>query len=285
MSDKEQNRLLHMELISKEFPGIHALTDVNFALDRGEVAALVGENGAGKSTLMKILCGLYQPTKGRIYLDGNEIYFHNPNDAKRAGVLMIHQEISLVQDFTVAENIFLGSLPRKRGLVDWKKLNEEAREQMEKLGYDLDPTVPVRHLSIARQQMIEICRGIALGAKILAFDEPISSLTEKEVEILFANISRLRREGLGIIYISHKMEEIKQISDKIYVLRDGKNSGEFITTRTEMSQIISAMIGRTIENYYYRSERKQGETVLEVVQLSQADTFRDITFQVRAEES
>lgn len=221
--------LLEMKSIAKFFPGVKALNGVDFTLNRGEVVALVGENGAGKSTLMKILCGLYQADEGTILIDGEPVRFLNPSDAKQAGVVMIHQEISLVLDMSVAENIYLGSLPTKKNLVDWKALNTMVELQLKLLGYDIDPKTPVRMLSIAQQQMVEICRGITLGARILVLDEPTSSITEKETEILFANIERLKKQGIGIVYISHKMDEIKQITDRIIVLRDGQNSGSFVT--------------------------------------------------------
>lgn len=276
--------LLEMKSIAKFFPGVKALNGVDFTLNRGEVVALVGENGAGKSTLMKILCGLYQADEGTILIDGEPVRFLNPSDAKQAGVVMIHQEISLVLDMSVAENIYLGSLPTKKNLVDWKALNTMVELQLKLLGYDIDPKTPVRMLSIAQQQMVEICRGITLGARILVLDEPTSSITEKETEILFANIERLKKQGIGIVYISHKMDEIKQITDRIIVLRDGQNSGSFVTENTEITEVISTMIGRKLDNYYFKSKRTSDEKMLEVENLSVDGVFQDISFSVNAGE-
>lgn len=276
--------LLEMKSIAKFFPGVKALNGVDFTLNRGEVVALVGENGAGKSTLMKILCGLYQADEGTILIDGEPVRFLNPSDAKQAGVVMIHQEISLVLDMSVAENIYLGSLPTKKNLVDWKALNTMVELQLKLLGYDIDPKTPVRMLSIAQQQMVEICRGITLGARILVLDEPTSSITEKETEILFANIERLKKQGIGIVYISHKIDEIKQITDRIIVLRDGQNSGSFVTENTEITEVISTMIGRKLDNYYFKSKRTSDEKMLEVENLSVDGVFQDISFSVNAGE-
>lgn len=280
----ESRMLLTMDSIVKTFPGVKALNGVSFQLAPGEVVALVGENGAGKSTLMKILCGLYQADAGKIVVNGKEKKFHDPGEAKKAGIVMIHQELSLVQDLSAAENIYLGSLPMKNGLVDWPTLNAAAVQQLNILGYDIDPKAPVRQLSISQQQMLEICRGIALGAQILVFDEPTSSLTEKETEILFSNIRRLKQQKIGIVYISHKMDEIKRISDRIEVLRDGKNSGSFITAQTDMQEVISAMIGRTLENYYYKSKRAVDRTMLKVKDLCVDGVFQDVSFEVKAGE-
>lgn len=278
--------ILEVKQISKTFPGVKALKNVDFQLRAGEVMALVGENGAGKSTLMKIICGVYKPDQGsgEILLHGEKRHFATPMDAKKAGIAMIFQEISLVMDLSIAENIYMGSLPRSRGLIDWKSLNQKAAENLATLGYDLDPQTPVRQLSIAQQQMVEVCRGISLGAKILIFDEPTSSLTDKETEVLFENIKSLKRQGIGMVYISHKMDEISRVSDRITVLRDGENSGLFVTESTSIDDVVQSMIGRKINQFYYKSEHRAAKERLRVEKLSSYPSFEDVSFHVSAGE-
>lgn len=278
--------ILEVTNITKSFPGVKALKHVDFQLKAGEVMGLVGENGAGKSTLMKIICGVYQPDQGdgEIFFNGEKRYFSTPSDAKKAGIIMIFQEISLVMDLSIAENIYMGSLPLERGLVDWKRLNQDASRKLEELGYDLDPRIPVRQLSIAQQQMVEVCRGISLGAKILIFDEPTSSLTDRETEVLFENINRLKKQGIGMVYISHKMDEISRISDRITVLRDGENSGLFETKTTPMEIVVQSMIGRKMDQFYYKSQHCAGKERLRTEHLSSSPQVEDVSFHVSAGE-
>lgn len=282
----KEDVILEVKHISKTFPGVKALKNVDFQLRAGEVMALVGENGAGKSTLMKIICGVYNqdPGSGEIALNGEKRQFSTPMEAKKAGIAMIFQEISLVMDLSIAENIFMGSLPRSCGLIDWKRLNRMASESLAALGYDLDPQMPVRQLSIAQQQMVEVCRGISMGARILIFDEPTSSLTDKEAEVLFENIGKLKKKGIGMVYISHKMDEIKRVSDRITVLRDGENSDLFETAETPIDQVVQSMIGRTMNQFYYKSEHRAGAERLRVEHLSSYPVFEDAGFQVCAGE-
>ncbi|MGO2570072.1 MAG: ATP-binding cassette domain-containing protein, partial [Serratia proteamaculans] len=199
--------------IGKTFPGVKALDDISFSCQAGQIHALMGENGAGKSTLLKILSGNYAPTQGEIQLQGRSVQFANTTDALNAGVAIIYQELHLVPEMTVAENIYLGQLPTKRGLVDRKLLRYESRLQLEHLGLDIDPDTPLKYLSIGQWQMVEIAKALARNAKVIAFDEPTSSLSAREIEQLFRVIRELRAEGRVILYVSHRMEEIFALSD------------------------------------------------------------------------
>lgn len=270
--------------ISKTFPGVKALDDVSISLNEGEVLSLVGENGAGKSTLTKILSGLYRTDHGggSIKLNGELVRFQNSKEAKDHGLITIFQELSLVKGLTVAENIFLGNLPRtKLGLIDWSELRTKAKDILGEVELDVSPDELVGDLSISRQQMVEIARALTLGAKVIIFDEPTSSLTETEKDVLFKNINTLRKKGVGIIYITHKMDEVFEISDRITVLRDGKNSGNLITSEAKLDDIISLMIGRVIDDYFHKNEAEKGKEILRVEGLSLPGLFEDIGFSVR----
>ncbi len=270
--------------ISKTFPGVKALDDVSISLYEGEVLSLVGENGAGKSTLTKILSGLYRTDHGggSIKLNGELVRFQNSKEAKEHGLITIFQELSLVKGLTVAENIFLGNLPRtKLGLIDWSELREKTRAILNEVELDVSPDELVGDLSISRQQMVEIARALTLGAKVIIFDEPTSSLTETEKDVLFKNINTLRNKGVGIIYITHKMDEVFEISDRITVLRDGKNSGDLKTSEAQLDDVISLMIGRVIDDYFHKNEAEKGKEILRVEGLSSQGLFDDISFSVR----
>ena len=240
--------LLEMKDIVKTFPGVKALDGAGIRVRAGEVVALCGENGAGKSTLMKCLYGSYHADSGEIYYQGKKVSFRNPDEAKAAGVILIFQELSLITDLTVAENMFLGSQPKKGKTIDWKKMNADADRVLQDLNSTVKSTDYVRDLPISQQQMVEIARGIALGAKILILDEPTSSLTEREKNALFDIIRKLKKEGVGIIYISHKMDEIFEICDEAVVLRDGKLTGQFRISDIVLDDLIQAMIGRHMDN-------------------------------------
>lgn len=278
--------VLQMQNINKTFPGVKALNGACLDLRYGEVLALCGENGAGKSTLMKCLSGVYKPDpdSGEILYQGKPIHYSNPNEAKKDGIVLIFQELSLVMDLSVAENIYLGSLPMKHGRVDWKKLNSDTQEVLDKLGCPASPKDPISTLPIAQQQMIEIARGIALGAKILILDEPTSSLTEREKNYLFDIIRKLKSEGVGIIYISHKMDEIFEISDRVLVFRDGQPTGKFVTKDITLDDIVQAMIGRTLDGYFHKCQAEPGEEVLRVENLSLRGVYKDISFNVHRKE-
>ncbi|HYO63285.1 MAG TPA: ATP-binding cassette domain-containing protein, partial [Pyrinomonadaceae bacterium] len=208
MSNAPHTPLLRMEGVTKIFSGHTALDGVDFTLERGEVHALVGENGAGKSTLIKIMTGAYRRDGGRVYLDGAEVNFDSPEDAQGAGVVAVYQEVNLLMFRTVAENIFLGREPRRLGLIDWKRLNADAAGILKRLGLDIDPRAPLGSLNIALRQMVAIARGVSFNAKVVVLDEPTSSLTEHEVSILYDVIRRLKAEGVGVVYISHRFDEL-----------------------------------------------------------------------------
>lgn len=278
--------VLEMKNISKTFPGVKALDNAYLNLKYGEVLALCGENGAGKSTLMKVLSGVYHadPGSGEIIYQGKPVRYNSPIEAKNDGVVLIFQELSLVMELTVAENLYLGSLPKKGGRIDWKKMNADAQKVLDELECPAKPTDVISSLPIAQQQMVEIARGIALGAKILVLDEPTSSLTEKEKDSLFKIINKLKAQGVGMVYISHKMDEIFEISDRVLVMRDGKPTGEFVTKDITLDDIVNSMIGRSLDNYYYKCKWNPKEEVLKVENLSLKGYFKDISFTIHAGE-
>ena len=239
--------LLRMEGITKIFSGVVALDAVDFTLERGEVHALVGENGAGKSTLIKIMTGAYRLDRGRILLEGREVNFRSPEDAQSAGVVAVYQEVNLLTYRTVAENIFLGREPRRFGLIDWKRMNKEAGAVLKRLGLDIDPAATLGQLNIALRQMVAIARGVSFDAKVVVLDEPTSSLTEHEVTILYDVIRRLKAEGVGVVYISHRFDELYTICDRVTILRDGKLVGTRPLAGLERLDLICLMLGKQRE--------------------------------------
>jgi ribose transport system ATP-binding protein len=276
---------MRVEGISKRFPGVQALDDVGFDLRAGEVHALCGENGAGKSTLMKILAGGLQPDAGQIIFQGRPLALASPLEAKKQGILLVHQEISLVPDLSVAENLFLGSLPmRSFGRVDHTALHRKTTAVLASAGIDVDPMAIVGGLSIARQQMVEIARALAFKCSVVIFDEPTASLTDSETETLFAGIERLRQGGVAIAYISHKMKEIFRLSDRITVLRDGKVRGTLETAVTNEADVTRLMIGRSLDNYFHRAPRHSGQEVLRVEGFVVPGMVRGVSFAVRTGE-
>lgn len=277
-------KLLRMSGIEKRFAGVHALKGVDFELESGEVHALLGENGAGKSTLMKILAGIYPVDEGEIFIEGNKVSINSVKDAQALGISIIHQEISLVPHLSVAENIFLGKEPvTKTGWIDWKKMIEETRKTLQQFGLELSPEVPVKKLTVAQQQMIEIIKAVSFRAKMIVMDEPTSSLTEKEVEFLFQTIGHLKEQGVGIVYISHRMNELFAITDRITVLRDGALIGTVRTKDTTADQLISMMVGRELTQYYIKDTAPEngGEIVLSVHNLSKKGVLNDASFELK----
>jgi len=281
--NSEKETILELQNITKIFPGVKACDDVSFKVNKGEVHALVGENGAGKSTLMKVMAGIYTPEEGNIVYMGDNVKFSNPLDAKEKGIILIHQELSLVPQMTVAENILLGSFPTKgAGRVNWDSLNKSADEAIRKLGCKFKPSDLISDLTIAHQQMVEIARAISYDAKIVIFDEPTASLTQEEVKVLYQNIEWLKEAGLGIIYISHKLNEIFEVSDTITVLRDGKKIDTLIADETDEPEITKKMIGRDINDFFTSKKIKQyGDEVIRLENLSREDEFEDINFTIR----
>jgi galactofuranose transport system ATP-binding protein len=239
--------LLRLESITKRFAGATALDAVDFTLDSGEVHALVGENGAGKSTLIKVMTGAYRRDGGRMWLEGREVNFATPADAQAAGVIAVHQEIHLLGFRTVAENIYLGREPRRRGLVDWRKMHADAAALLDSLGLDIGPRDTLGTLNTARQQMVAIARGVSLGAKVLVLDEPTSSLAEREVGILYDLIRRLQSQGTGIVYISHRFDELYTVCDRVTILRDGKLVGTRALAGLERLDLVCMMLGKPRE--------------------------------------
>ncbi|UUZ96861.1 sugar ABC transporter ATP-binding protein [Paenibacillus sp. P25] len=276
--------LVAMEGIVKEFPGVRALDGCRFELRRGEVHALVGENGAGKSTLMKVLTGVYRKDAGRIVYCGKEADIPDTRTAQSLGISMIHQELNLALDLTATQNIFLGREPR-RGMklfLDEKKLNEQAGRIFQRLGIQLDPGVKISELTVANQQMVEIAKALSFDSKVLIMDEPTAALSEAEIASLFRIIEQLKAEGVGIVYISHRMDELKKITDRITVMRDGAYIDTVATPDTPIERIISMMVGR--ELYHTISPAETGdtrETVLEVRNLNRGKRLKNISFVLR----
>lgn len=278
------SNLLEMRKITKTFPGVKALDEVDFSLERGTVHALMGENGAGKSTLMKCLFGIYTPDSGEIYIDGKKVSYKDPKDALDSGVAMVHQELNQVSMRSVAENIMLGRFPNKYGIVDAKKMNQETQDLFDKLGLNFDPKKIIGKYSVAERQLIEIAKAVSYDAKILVLDEPTSSLTESEVDKLFEIINKLRKQGVGIIYISHKMEEILSISDFVTVMRDGKFIDCKPASELSKDEIIKLMVGRKIDASNLKTDEYiKDEVMLEVKNLTgkYKPTVTDISFDLK----
>ena len=274
--------LLRLENISKEFPGVKALSGVNFDLRAGEVHAVCGENGAGKSTLMKIISGVYQPNSGSITFKGEPMRFSSTLQSEAVGIAIIHQELNLVPHLTVAENIYLAREPRRGFLVDRKKLIADARRCLHRIGVNIDPTVQVRTLSVAQCQMVEIAKALSLDAAVLIMDEPTSSLTEQEAQLLFKVIRDLKAQGTGIIYISHRLDEMVEIVDRVTVLRDGRYISTDDFADLTLDDIVARMVGRSLEDKYPEPTRVPGEHVIfSASGLTRHGVFSDIGFEIR----
>ncbi|NGO44665.1 sugar ABC transporter ATP-binding protein [Streptomyces ureilyticus] len=290
-SPHNEAELLRVEGIRKTFPGVVALDNVDFDLRRGEVHVLLGENGAGKSTLIKMLSGAYRPDAGRVVVGGKEVRVHGAQDAERLGIATIYQEFNLVPDLTVAENIFLGRQPRRFGLIDRKRMEADAAELLERVGVHVSPRARVRELGIARLQMVEIAKALSLNARVLIMDEPTAVLTSEEVEKLFSIVRRLREGGVGIVFITHHLEEIAALGDRVTVLRDGRSVGQ-VPAATSEDELVRLMVGRSIEQQYPRerpaeqaAERADaGAALLTVEGLTRDGVFHDVSFEVRAGE-
>lgn len=276
--------ILEMKKIDKKFSGVHALKEVDFELREGEVHALMGENGAGKSTLMKVLCGIYTRTSGEVILFDKPVDFHTIKESQDAGISIIHQELNMMNHLTVAQNIYIGREPMIGGIyIDDKKMEEDAKALFERIGIDIDPSVTVGSLTVGKQQMVEIAKAVSHDSKILVLDEPTAALTQTEVEELFKIMNDLKEKGIGMIYISHRMDEINRISDRITVMRDGEYVGTLITSETTKDEIVKMMVGRVI----YGDKKEESKVpegapvVLEVKNLNRGSEIKDVSFKLR----
>ena len=270
---------LEMKNITKTFPGVKALDSVCFKVRKGEIHAIVGENGAGKSTLMKVLNGVYQADSGQIFLNGQEVKIRNINEAQDLGISLIFQENNLIPQLSVAENFFLGQLPKtKIGLIDWKRMENEARSIFTQLNYEIDPKEMVVNLSAADKQMVEVARAISKNAKIIIMDEPTSSLTDVEIENLFAIIRNLKKNGTTIIFISHKMEEIFAIADSVSVQRDGQMIHTAPISELTADRIVELMVGRSVDTEFPARKSEIGDVVLEARNLCRKNLIYNVSF-------
>jgi ribose transport system ATP-binding protein len=274
--------ILELKDISKNFRSIQALDHVDFTLHEGEVHALVGENGAGKSTLMRILAGIYTDYEGTYFLDGQETRFHSPHEALANGIGMIHQELSVIPELTLAENLFLGRQPVTRwGTIDWRRMRRDAREEMNRLGFDLDARLPLEQFPLGTQQVVEVLRTIISGARVLIMDEPTSALSPAEVKQLLALVDTLRQQKRSIIYISHFLEEVLQVADRITVLRNGHAVATLTREEASLDRLIELMLGREVDRsvHVMTAESEHEQTLLEVKDLT-SDAFKNVNFRL-----
>lgn len=276
---------IEMQGINKSFGDNPVLTNAGFQLTDGEIHALMGENGAGKSTLMKILTGVYTRDAGIVKVDGQEVIYKNPQEAEKAGIVFIHQELNVLYDLTVEENMFLGKeIHGKFGVCDKKAMRREVERILDVLGVKIDPARKMDTLSVGQQQMIEIAKALMVDAKVLIMDEPTAALTQTETEILFKVVRSLKEKGVSIVYISHRMEEIFELCDRITILRDGQYVGTRNIAETDMTEIVRMMIGREIGERYPSRDVKKGEVIFEVKNLTCPGVFENVNFSVRAGE-
>lgn len=275
--------ILEMKNIDKRFSGVHALKSVNLELKKGEVHALMGENGAGKSTLMKVLCGIHKRDGGEVYLFGEQVNFNTIKESQEAGISIIHQELNMMNHLTVAQNIYIGREPMNGICINDKKMEKDAQELFDRIGVKIDPSAVLGTLTVGKQQMVEIAKAVSRDSKILILDEPTAALTQVEVEELFKIMNDLKAKGIGMVYISHRMDEINRISDRITVMRDGEYVGTLITKDTTKDEIVKMMVGRVI--YGDKKEMSKvpedAETVLEVRNLNKGKEIKDVSFKLR----
>lgn len=276
---KNMEPIFQVKNISKEFPGVKALTDISVDFYPGEVHTLVGENGAGKSTLIKIISGVYTPTEGRLYYEGKEVSFTSPKQAIDAGIAVIHQELSIAKDLTVAQNVWLGrELRAAYGFVDMEKMNKKTRDILDFMKVNISATAIAGELSAADQQMIEIAKVISQNAKIVIMDEPTSSLSDHEINSLFNQVKILKSKNVAIIYITHRLKELKEICERVTVLRDGCKVDTMMVEEVSESQIVNSMVGREMGDYFHKEEHTRGKEVLRVENLTKKGVFENISF-------
>lgn len=277
--------LLEMRNISKKFGGVRALTDVTFKLKKGEIHALTGENGAGKSTLMKILAGAYSKDSGEIILDCKNLTLSNPKDAIKNGISVVYQEFMLAPDLTVAENIYIDKLAKGNVTINWRQLKANAKQQLQRLGFDdINPNAKVGSLSVAYQQVVEICKCLTRNSKILVLDEPTAVLTFTEIQKLFEVANNLKEQGVSIIYISHRLEEVFELCDRVTVLKDGGYVNTVSISDINKQKLVSMMVGREMNQMFPPRHAEIGDVVLEVNNLNDGDLVKDVSFKVRAGE-
>ncbi len=285
MSQADPPLLLRADGLTKRFPGVTALDRVSLTLRRGEVLAVIGENGAGKSTLMKLLAGVQRPDAGEIRLDGRPVEIHSVHAALAHGIVLIHQELNLAENLDVGANIFLGREPRRWGFIDHRAIEREARRYLALVGLDIAPRTLVERLSIGRRQLVEIAKALAVNARIVIMDEPTSSLSEREADLLFGVIRSLRARGVSVVYISHRLREVQALADRVTVLRDGRNAGELAGADIRPEQMVSLMVGRDVSLFAGLRERTPGPPLLEVRDLVVPDRpGHRVSFAVRAGE-
>ena len=273
-----QTTFFEMRGISKSFPGVKALDNVGFSVAEGEIRALVGENGAGKSTLMKILNGNYKKDSGQILIDGKEVDITNPQVADANGITIIFQELNLVDDLSIAENIFAGRLAKRGKLINWKNINAKAKVLLDRIGFDIDPTTLVGSLTVAGKQMVEIAKALSRDARIILMDEPSATLTKKELDALFNIIRDLKKSGIAVIYISHRMEEIFEICETVTVMRDGQIIGTRDVAGVSSDELVEMMVGREVNSEYPARDVKIGEEVMRVENLCRKDRQQNVSF-------
>src|SRR5438067_7967878 len=290
MSETNRVPFLEMREITKTFPGVRALDGVTFDLQRGEFHALVGENGAGKSTLMKVLGGVYPfgSYGGEVVIDGQVRQFTSVRDAENAGIAVIFQELSLIKGLTIGENIFLGREPRRFGVIRWEELYSRAKKLLDELHLELDPRTALLSLGIGQQQLVEIAKALSQEARILVLDEPTAALTDAEVETLFEILNKLRARGVGMIYISHKLDEVFRVSDRITVLRDGRTVGTEPANAIDEVHVIARMVGREVGDIFPKADHERGEAIFEARNITVEDPnvrgkmlVRGVSFAVR----
>ena len=274
--------LLQARNITKTFPGVKALESVNITIRAGEVLGVLGENGAGKSTLLNVLSGIYKPDEGEIAINGETVAIQGVRHASDLGIAIVHQELKLHGNLSVAENVYMGRLPtNKLGKVQYNRLFKQTEELLNKYGFNIDPRQEVRFLSIAEQQMVEITKALSYNAKVILMDEPTSSLTTEEIEVLFKTMDILKKTGVGIVFISHKLEEIKECCDRVQVFRDGKDLGERIVSEVEENELVKLMVGRDISQRYPTKTNTPGDVVLEARNLTRGNAVKDVSFSIR----
>ncbi|KIL40523.1 D-ribose transporter ATP-binding protein [Gordoniibacillus kamchatkensis] len=278
--------LLAMKDVCKSFPGVKVLENVQFELRKGELHALMGENGAGKSTLMKIVGGIYRMDRGSIAVEGSTVQIASPSAAQRLGIAIIHQELNLIPHLSIMENIFLGREFKvgRTPWINWRKMKDEARSYLRQLGLELDPGMQVSELSVGQQQLIEIAKALSMDAKVLVLDEPTAALTDREIDALFEVITTLKAKGVGMVYISHRMEEIFRMCDRVTVLRDGQYIGTERISDTSMDRLVKMMVGREIKDRFPKVQVQPGQEKMKVSGLSLKGKLHDISFAVRSGE-